>query len=179
MEIADILHAMMEDSLRSYGLADLAVGTVVSVKPLKVKVREYMDALPEETLWLTAAVIEKKIPVLEHFHTTSGFRHSHVLPDLGHTHSGGEGDTGPALDGTLETEDGLEQDAFDSDKRLLEKEILCYEDGKKLPVKDGFIILNRALEEGDKVLLLRVCRGQQAIILSRIFERGAQRAAKS
>lgn len=179
MEIADILHAMMEDSMRSYGLADLAVGTVVSVKPLKVKVREDMDALPEEVLWLTEPVIEKKIPVLEHFHTTSGFRHSHVLPDLGHTHSGGEGDTGPALDGTLETEDGLEQDAFDSDKRLLEKEILCYEDGKKLPVKDGFIILNRALEEGDKVLLLRVCRGQQAIILSRIFERGAQRAAKS
>ena len=179
MELSDVLRGMMEDSIRAYTTTDLAVGTVVSEKPLKVKVREDMDALPEETLWLTAAVIEKKIPVLEHFHTTSGFRHSHVLPDLGHTHSGGEGDTGPALDGTLETEDGLEQDAFDSDKRLLEKEILCYEDGKKLPVKDGFIILNRALEEGDKVLLLRVCRGQQAIILSRIFERGAQRAAKS
>ena len=56
MEIADILHAMMEDSLRSYGLADLAVGTVVSVKPLKVKVREDMDALPEEVLWLTEPV---------------------------------------------------------------------------------------------------------------------------
>ena len=83
MEIADILHAMMEDSLRSYGLADLAVGTVVSAKPLKVKVREDMDALPEEVLWLTEPVIEKKIPVLEHFHTTSGFRHSHALPGLG------------------------------------------------------------------------------------------------
>lgn len=178
MEIADILHQMTQDSLRSYGLADLAVGTVVSAKPLKVKVREDMDALPEEVLWLTEPVIEKKIPILEHFHTTEGFRHNHVLPDLGHTHSGEEGETGPALEGELETEDGLEQDAFDSDKRLLESEIVCYEDGRKLPVKDGFILLNRALEEGDKVLLLQVRRGQQAIILSRIFERGAQRAAK-
>ena len=163
MEIADILHAMIEDSMRSYGLSDLAVGTVVSAKPLKVNVREDMDVLPEEVLWLTEPVIEKKIPVLEHFH-------SHALPDLGHSHSGEEVDTGSALEGALETEDGLEQDVFDSDKRLLEKEIICYEDGKKLPVKDGFIILNRALEEGDKVLRLRVCR---------IFERGAQRAAKS
>ena len=179
MDAIDVLHQITADSMRAYGMTDLAVGTVTNTAPLRVKVREDMDALPEEVLWLTEPVIEKKIPVLEHFHTTSGFRHSHALPDLGHTHSGGEGETGPALEVTLETEDGLEQDAFDSDKRLLEKEILCYEDGKKLPVKDGFIILNRALEEGDKVLLLRVCRGQQAIILSRIFERGAQRAAKS
>ena len=44
-------------------------------------------------------------------------------------------------------------------------------------MEDGYIILNKKLETGDKVLLLRVCRGQQFIILSRIFERGAQRAA--
>lgn len=177
MELSDVLRGMMEDSIRAYSTTDLTVGTVVSEKPLKIKVREDMDALPEETLWLTAAVIEKKIPVLEHFHTTSGFRHGHGLPDLSHTHSGEEGDTGPALEGSMETETALNQDAFDSDKRLLERKIVCYEDGKPLPVEDGYIILNRKLEEGDKVLLLRVCRGQQFIILSRIFERGAQRAA--
>lgn len=177
MELSDVLRGMMEDTIRAYSPTDLAVGKVVSEKPLKVKVREDMDALPEETLWLTAAVIEKKIPVLEHFHTTSGFRHGHGLPDLSHTHSGAEGDTGAALEGSMETETALNQDAFDSDKRLLEREIVCYEDGKPLPVEDGYIILNRKLEEGDKVLLLRVCRGQQFIILSRIFERGAQRAA--
>lgn len=177
MELSDVLRGMMEDSIRAYSTTDLAVGTVVSEKPLKVKVREDMDALPEETLWLTAAVIEKKIPVLEHLHTTNGFRHGHTLPDLSHTHSGEEGDTGPALDESMETETALNQDAFDSDNRLLKREIICYEDGKPLPVEDGYIILNRKLEEGDKVLLLRVCRGQQFIILSRIFERGAKRAA--
>ena len=195
MEIADILHAMMEDSLRSYGLADLAVGTVVSAKPLKVKVREDMDALPEETLWLTAAVVEKKIPVLTHRHITSGFRHSHGLPDLSHrhrlptlshSHSAAGEETGPALSGALETESAqdrpfqsetaLEQDDFLSEEAL--GSIICYENGQPLPVKDGYIILNRGLEAGDKVLMLRVMRGQQFIILSRIFEGGAQSAAK-
>lgn len=42
---------------------------------------------------------------------------------------------------------------------------------KKLPLsKDKkYIILNRALEKGDKVLLLRVQNGQKFIVLSRIF----------
>ena len=181
--------------MRSYGLADLAVGTVTGVSPLKVKVREDMDDLPEEVLWLTAAVIEKKIPVLEHTHITDGFRHDHILPDLSHdhtlpdlshSHSGGEGETGQALtgsystenslDGSFQTETSLNQDAFESDERLTD--IYCLEDGKKLPVRDGYIILNKGLEEGDKVLMLRVCRGQQFIILSRIFEKGARNAAE-
>ncbi len=195
MDIVDILHQISEDAMRSYGLADLAVGTVTSEKPLEVKVREDMAALPEETLWLTVGVIEKKIPVLKHTHITAGFKHDHELPDishehevsgLSHSHSGEEGETGSALEGSystetalnesFQTETSLNQDAFESDERLTD--IFCLEDGKKLPVKDGYIILNRGLEKGDKVLMLRVCRGQQFIILSRIFERGAQSAAK-
>ena len=39
-------------------------------------------------------------------------------------------------------------------------------------MEDGYIVLNRGLAAGDKVLLLRVMRGQQFVILSRIFERG-------
>ena len=34
------------------------------------------------------------------------------------------------------------------------------------------------LRAGDRVLLLRVLRGQQFIVLSRIFEKGARHAAK-
>lgn len=195
MTLTDVLHGMMEDAMLGYGLTDLAVGTVISVSPLKVKVREDMDALPQETLWLTAAVIEKKIPVLKHTHITEGFRHDHTLPDLAHdhalpdlshSHSGGEGESGPALTGSysaerslsgaFQTETSLNQDAFESDERLTD--ICCLEDGKKLPVKDGYIILNRGLEKGDMVLMLRACRGQQFIILSRIFEKGARNAAK-
>lgn len=173
MELSDVMRQMMQQSMDGYGLSDMTIGTVTGVKPLAVRIREGMADIPQEALRLTAAVIEKKIPVLEHLHTTDGFRHAHALPDLAHAHSGEEGETGPALDGAYGTEYGLQQDAFDSDRRLLKHEIVCYEDGKPLPVKGGYIVLNRALEAGDKVLLLRVMRGQQFVILSRVFEKEA------
>lgn len=170
-DLIDVLHQMMQDTIKGSTPTDMTMGTVTSVKPLEVKIREEMGVIPQISLRLTAAVIEKKIPVLEHFHTTEGFSHAHALPELSHTHSSEEGETGPALEGSYETEDGLQQDAFDSDRRLLKNEIICYEDGKPLPVKDGYIILNRGLEVGDKVLLLRVMGGEQFIILSRVFEK--------
>jgi len=167
---------MTQKTLRAYGLTDLAIGTVTGTQPLAVKIRPDMDDIPEEAIWLTAAVIEKKIPILTHKHITAGFRHSHEISDLGHTHSAPEGDTGSALDGSYPTQTALNPDAYTSDQRL--DRIICYEDGKPLPVKNGFIILNRGLEVGDRVLMLRVLRGQQFIILSRIFERGVQNAAE-
>lgn len=57
-----------------------------------------------------------------------------------------------------------------SEDNLLESQIVCYENGQPLPVEDGYIILNRALAVGDRVLLLRVQNGQGYIILSRVFE---------
>ena len=47
---------------------------------------------------------------------------------------------------------------------------MCIENGQPLPVEDGYIILNRALAAGDKVLLLRVETGARYIVLSRMFE---------
>lgn len=60
-----------------------------------------------------------------------------------------------------------------SEDNLLIPDIICYEHGKPLPVENGYIILNRALEVGDKVLLMRVQNGQKFIILSRVFEQEA------
>lgn len=57
-----------------------------------------------------------------------------------------------------------------SENNLLESQIICYEHGEPLPVEDGFIILNRKLEVGDKVIMLRVENGQRFIVLSRVFE---------
>lgn len=56
-----------------------------------------------------------------------------------------------------------------SEDSLLQSQIICYEHGKPLPVENGYIILNRALEVGDTVLLLRVQSGQKFIVLSRVF----------
>lgn len=168
-DLTDVLHGMMQQSMAGYGMTDLAVGTVTQTAPLAVKIREGMADIPWQALWLTAAVIEKKIPVLEHGHITRGFRHDHAMPSLSHSHSTEEGETGAALGGTLRTGTALDPDAYPSDRRL--EDIVCLEDGEPLPVKDGYIILNRGLEAGDRVLLLRVMRGQQFIILSRIFQR--------
>ena len=60
-----------------------------------------------------------------------------------------------------------------SEDNLMQSNIICYENGKPLPVENGYIILNRALEVGDKVLLLRVQSGQKFIVLSRVFEGGS------
>ncbi len=189
MDLIDTMHRLTEQSLGAYGLADMAVGTVTKTAPLEVTVRESMAPLPEQVLWRTAAVIEKKLPVLRHAHTTRGFRHSHAvsglshahgLPELAHTHDTQEGATGSALGGSRQTQAGLTgdyptaealtPDAYTSDEQLMD--LCCYEDGKPLPVEDGYMILNRGLAVGDKVLLLRVRRGEQFLILSRIFERG-------
>ena len=171
MDLTDVMRRMMQQSMEGYGLSDMTVGTVTSAKPLAVKIRDGMADIPQEALRLTAAVIEKKIPILKHRHITAGFRHSHALPGLAHSHTTEEGGTGVALDGSMKTETALNPDAYTSEERL--ENIICYEDGKPLPVKDGYIIFNRALEIGDKVLLLRVMRGQQFIILSRVFEKEA------
>lgn len=48
--------------------------------------------------------------------------------------------------------------------------IVCYENGTALPAENGYIIFNRALAVGDKVLLLRVQNGQKFVVLSRVME---------
>ena len=47
--------------------------------------------------------------------------------------------------------------------------LVCYENGVALYATDTDIIINRGLVVGDKVLLLKVAKGQQYIVLSRIF----------
>ena len=69
------------------------------------------------------------------------------IPILEHTHTIPEGTTGTALEN-----------------------IICTEHGSALPVEGGYIILNRALEVGDRVLMLSVSHGQKFIVLSRIFD---------
>lgn len=131
MELADILHQMIQQNQQANQPTDLRIGTVTGTVPLEITINPAMAPLRGSVLYLTAAVVEKKIPALGHSHSYTG------------------GTTGAALES-----------------------VVCLENGKPLPVKDGYIILNRALAKGDKVLLLRVQQGQKFIVLSRIFEEG-------
>ena len=129
MELRDVLYSMMRESQRAGQPTDLRVGTVTSDEPLEISINPAMAPLGRDVLYLTSAVVERKIPALAH---------THAVPQ--------GGTTGQALEN-----------------------LACLENGAPLPVEDGYILLNRGLRAGDRVLLLRVQSGQKFIVLSRIF----------
>ena len=124
MELIDALHQISQQSQKAMQPTELVIGTVTSISPLEITSNTAMAPLREAVLHLTANVVEKKIPILQHTHTTP------------------EGTTGSALDS-----------------------IACIENGQALPVENGYIILNRALEVGDKVLMMKVQHGQKFVVL--------------
>lgn len=170
MSLLNALCLINESNQRAGHPADLRFGTVTGVNPLEITVNDQMDTLKGPVLVLTESVVEKKIPVLQHVHDTSGFAHIHQITSLSHSHSYDAGTTGSALAGSYPTEESLSQDTYTSDARLLESQIICQEHGQPLPVENGYIILNRGLAVGDQVVMLRVQGGQRYIILSRVFE---------
>ena len=68
------------------------------------------------------------------------------IPVLSHTHTAAGQETSEALE-----------------------DLACLENGAALPVQSGYILLNRGLQAGDRVVLLRVQGGQKFIVLSRVF----------
>lgn len=151
MELLEVLQQINQQSMRAAGLTDLLIGTVVSAAPLEVTVDTMMQPLRAEVLYLTEPVVEKKIPVLSHTHTITGLAHSHTCQPE---------ETGESLEGEYHTQTALEGMA-------------CLENGIPLPVENGYLILNRGLAAGDKVLLLRVQGNQRFVILSRVMKGGA------
>lgn len=138
---------------------DYVRGTVTSEDPLKITIDDTMQELERQSLILTASVVERKIPVLAHKHYISTLSHTHTCPT---------GATTPGLTGKYLGEESLVSEGANS--TLQSENIICYENGEPLPVEDGYIILNRKLENGDKVLMLSVSGGQLFIVLSREFE---------
>lgn len=138
---------------------DYVRGTVTSEDPLKITIDDTMQELERQSLILTASVVERKIPVLAHKHYISTLSHTHTCPT---------GATTPGLTGQYLGEESLVSEGANS--ALQSENIICYENGEPLPIEDGYIILNRKLEKGDKVLMLSVSNGQLFIVLSREFE---------
>lgn len=124
---------------------------------------------------------------LGHAHNTGGLSHAHTVEGLGHSHTAEGGETGTALEGAYQSGSSL-AGSYGSDTQLSGTYataialgsgveagqalggVSCVENGKPLPVENGYIILNRGLAVGDRVLLLRVQGGQKFIVLSRVFE---------
>lgn len=140
MELLDVLQQISQANNRAMQPTDLVVGTVTKVKPLEITTDNQAAPLRAAVLYLTAAVVEKKVTTFAHSHNTT---HNHVVTDA-----------------TI-------QPAGQCSTELTG--ITCYENGQALP-NDGFITLNRGLEVGDKVLMLRVQHGQKYVVLSRVFQ---------
>ena len=160
MTLLDALQMVSDQNRKAAQPSDLETGTVTKVDPLEVTRDIQQQALRQEVLYLTESVVEKKIPILDH---------NHYAINLGHTHTCPDGTTSEALTGRYLTEAySLVSEGYDATEQT--QDIVCWEHGEKLPIEDGFIILNRKLEVGDKVLLWRVLNGQKFVIISRVFE---------
>lgn len=129
MTLLETLQGISQNAVGGMGLTDLTTGTVTGENPLEITTQTSMQVLKSQVLYLTSAVVEKK------------------LSPLSHSHTYGEGMT---------TQNALES-------------VVCTENGQALPADSSGITLNRGLKTGDKVLLLRVQRGQRFVVLSRIF----------
>ena len=123
MELIQALQMVMQKNYQAMQPTDLVIGTVTGISPLEITSNTAMAPLRAPVLYLTENVIEKKIPVLQHTHTTA------------------DGTTGAALES-----------------------VACVENGQALPVEGGYIILNRALQVGDKVLMMKVQKGQKSVV---------------
>ena len=71
MELKDILQQMMQENIRAGQPTDIRIGTVTKAAPLETTINTQMAPLRASVLYLTEAVVEKKIPIVEHRHTIS------------------------------------------------------------------------------------------------------------
>lgn len=145
MTLLEVLQQISDQTVGATQPTDLFVGTVTAVDPLEIQTDIYQAPLKKEVLLLTEAVIEKKID-LSHTHKISGLSHSHSA----------EVSIGQGLTGTYTTQNSL-------------TDVPCYENGTALPIENGYVILNKALAVGDKVMMISVQHGQKFIVLSRLF----------
>lgn len=141
-------------------------GTVTSADPLKIRIDETTIELSGESLILTANVVEKTVTIQKHTHGMDEQLldiASAVSPAGSVTFAVGPVPASTSV--TLKHKHTNETTVLDA---------VCTEHGEDLPTdKDDdriVVTINRALKKDDKVIMLRVCSGQEYIILSRVFE---------
>lgn len=75
MELKDIIQKIVTQTLDAMQPTDLRIGTVNSADPLEITINPAMAPLRRKVLYLTEAVVEKKIPILRHSHACPEGRH--------------------------------------------------------------------------------------------------------
>jgi len=158
--MADLLQTIqriVQNTLEAWGLAELEIGTVTQAEPLHIQIADD-DILLPNMLLLSDAVLAKTID-LRHRHILDPHQHWLTPAQLQRTEL--EGPLGPAgSPAPISIEHG--------DRFFVE----VNRDGstRNLPNVNGIIYVQRALEVGDRVALLRLKRRQQYIVLFRLRE---------
>ena len=141
MNLGVAIKRMIQDTIKAENLADYTIGTITSVDPLKVRLSNIKEELYGACLYVTESVLEKTIDKVEH-------KHKYY-----------DSDTGEGASGSSNRETEIEL-----------SNIQCYLKGEPLGYsKDNKIIINKGLEVGDKVIMLKVRHGQVYIILSKLY----------
>lgn len=138
MELKDVLQQIAQQSMKSAQLTDLQVGTVTAVSPLEITVDTSMAPLQSGILYLTANVVEKKIPVLQHNHTVT----------VQDTYTGGGSATcSDALDDIACTENGTAL-PVENGYIILNRALAVGDMVLLLRVQNGqkFVVLSRVME---------------------------------
>ena len=72
MDLLDIVQEIVQKNMNAAQLTDLRIGTVTKVNPLEITTDISAQPLQTQILYLTDAVVEKKLSALEHTHQYSG-----------------------------------------------------------------------------------------------------------
>ena len=160
------IQSIAVNAVKSTNPVEFCYGTVTKANPLTVRLNENTLEIYGSSLILTEPVVEKKLTIDKHTHMIGN--------DVGgHTHKFTYTDQGTPVVSTTNGPNNPMSATTEIVNKVLSG--VCNEFGEDLPVESDsekiVITLNRGLEKGDKVIMLRVYSGQRFIILSRIFTR--------
>lgn len=170
--LLQIIQGISVKSVAATNPASLAYGEVTQADPLEIRITENLLTIGGSTIILTESVVEKKLTIQKHTHKIGSSLAGHGHPFSG-SFSGTILET-PAsgnVAGNVSSSNDINSNTTIVDTVL---ECVCSEFGEDLPVESDddkiVITLNRGLEKGDGVIMLRLMGGQQFLVLSRIFK---------
>lgn len=149
MSISGAIKEITQNVIKTSDLTDLSIGTVMSTNPLEISISPDMPNIPAAALLLTDSVIEKKFVIQPHIHQ---------LPNLSHLHTTPNGNSGVSLGGTLYTNNAVQWGTFYNNN--VEQDI---------DEANNTIYLNKGLQVGNRVLMLKIMGGQNYLVLSKII----------
>lgn len=143
-QLIDSVQKVVQNAVSGMGLTDMVIGTVTKFVAapfdIEVTLESTMLAIPKANLRFTSAVIERYLTIGGHVHQ--------YIDSVGESATPSTKTTDPAIE-----------------------TITGWENGVALPGgTTNRVTINRGLQLGDKLLMLRVLDGQVFIILSRIFQ---------